>query len=104
MTALKGRTAILIGGTAYSGSTLLDMLLANDPHGFSCGELHAVIQPYLEHHFSPRCGCGNPDCTVWEDIRDQGERAHEHLLTKFPETRFLVDSSKDVAWLKPSAA
>ena len=97
-------TVTFIGGTAYSGSTLLSLVIANDPLGFSCGEVHAFVNPYLPHHLTPRCGCGNPSCDVWRTFKASGYTSpHRWVFDHFPGTRVLVDSSKDVGWIRPSA-
>ena len=44
------RMVIFVGGTSFSGSTLVDMMLANDPAGLSCGEVYAIFYPYRRHH------------------------------------------------------
>jgi hypothetical protein len=97
--ATPSRFVTFIGGTAYSGSTLLDMILANDPTGFSCGEVGALVYPFRRHHRSPACGCGDPDCTIWRDPRAATTDVHRYLFDRFPELRFLVDSSKSVEWI-----
>ena len=56
------KKVIFIGGTSYSGSTFFDMILANDPKGFSCGEVNALFNPYRPHHTDPLCGCGDINC------------------------------------------
>lgn len=65
---VKSKKVIFIGGTSYSDSTFLDMILANDPSGFSCGEVLALFHPTRSYHIDPLCGCGDRDCDF--------ERAH----------------------------
>jgi len=94
------RTVIFVGGTAYSGSTFFDMMLANDPKGFSCGEVQALFRPMRPHHIDPPCGCGDPECRLWDDLKTKGEnRLYESIFQCFPNIRFIVDSSKDLAWI-----
>lgn len=99
---IKGdkKTVIFVGGTAYSGSTLFDMMLANDPQGFSCGEVYALFRPFRPHHIHPPCGCGYPECCLWDDLRSKGEnRLYKSIFEHFPNVRFIVDSSKQQAWI-----
>ena len=42
---------VFIGGTARSGSTLLDKIISNDPKVMSLGEIHAIFCPTRKHHF-----------------------------------------------------
>lgn len=100
MTDSVRKKVIFVGGTAYSGSTFFDMMLANDPHGFSCGEVHAFFRPFRPHHRHPPCGCEDPGCTLWDDIRKNGEaRLYQSIFERQPETRFIVDSSKSLPWI-----
>ncbi len=96
-------TVIFVGGTAYSGSTLLDMILANDPAGHSCGEVNCAVHPYLPYHVDPECGCGDADCRIWKDIALHPQDTHEHLFRVVDDVGYLVDSSKDIPWIKQNA-
>lgn len=91
---------IRIAGTSYSGSTALDLMLANADDAFSCGEIDALFRPYRMHHFEPECGCGDPLCKVWREIRNGGEKQWPETLARmFPQTKWIVDSSKDLNWI-----
>ena len=95
------KKVIFIGGTSYSGSTFLDMILANDPKGFSCGEVHALFNPYRPHHIRPDCGCGDDNCNTWNKIKKGGKKKlYETLFDIFPDTEFIIDSSKNPFWIK----
>ncbi len=91
------KTVIFVGGTAYSGSTLLDMILANDPRGFSCGEVHAVYHPYrLKHLRLSKLS----DVIDWRAAKQLGARKlYDRLFEVFPECHFVVDSSKSPLWI-----
>lgn len=90
---------IFIGGTSYSGSTLLDMILSNDESAFSCGEVHALAHPFRPHHVNPECGCGDTGCSVWRDPALASNRVHELLFEKIPAATVHVDSSKSIPWI-----
>lgn len=95
------KTVIFIGGTSFSGSTLLDMVLANDPHGFSCGEVHALFNPYRSHHIDPECGCGDASCEIWKQVlRGGSQHIYQTIFDLFPQVNFIVDSSKNQFWIK----
>jgi hypothetical protein len=95
------KQVIFIGGTSFSGSTLLDMILANDPAGFSCGEVQALFRPWRSHHFHPECGCGDKHCNIWKTIRKQGENNFAMSVSQlFPQTEFAVVSGKDPFWIR----
>ena len=90
---------LFVGGTSYSGSTLLDMMLSHDPAGFSCGELNARVFPYRAKHIEPPCGCGDVDCDVWTNTSREPDKVHLSLFENFPDKKFLVDSSKSPIWI-----
>lgn len=95
------KKVIFIGGSSYSGSTMLDMMMANSPDGFSVGEVHALFRPFRPHHFEPECGCGNVDCRFWLQVRDVGEKQlYETIFSLLPDVSFIVDSSKDPWWIQ----
>jgi hypothetical protein len=94
------KRVIFIGGTSYSGSTYLDMVLSNAPDIFSCGELAALFRPYRQHHFDPVCGCGDDSCQLWTALRQGGEmRVYSSLFKQFPTVSTIVDSSKNPIWI-----
>jgi hypothetical protein len=95
------KKVIFIGGTSYSGSTFFDMMLANSPKGFSCGEVSALFNPYRPHHIDPLCGCGDPSCDIWAKALDAGEEyLYDYLFERFPHLEFIVDSSKSPLWIE----
>ena len=90
--------------TSYSGSTFLDMILANDPRGFSCGEVHALFRPFRPHHLNPSCGCGRAGCPIWRTVKKLGVRhLYRSIFGLLPEIDFIVDSSKDPLWIDRQA-
>lgn len=95
------KKVVFIGGTAYSGSTMLDMMLGNSPETFSAGEVRGLFQPRRLQHIYPTCGCGDKNCSLWPDVRKSGELQLYHELSKrFPAANTLIDSSKDPFWIK----
>ena len=100
---MTSRTIIRIGGTAYSGSTLLDLMLSSADKAFSCGEVFAVFRPFRMHHFSPDCTCRDRNCPIWAPVIASGEkRLWQSLSGLMPDVQFFIDSSKDLVWLKDS--
>ena len=94
------KKVIFVGGTAYCGSTFLDMILANSSHGFSCGEVYALFNPFRKHHIDYECGCGDPDCEIWETVKKAGAtNLYQRIFEIFPDLDFIVDSSKDPLWI-----
>lgn len=90
---------IQIASAAFSGSTMLDLMLSNSQRGFSCGEVYALFRPWRPHHFEPTCACGVPNCDLWQRIKPNGEaRLYETILSFLPDVSYVVDSSKDLVW------
>ena len=97
---MSKKKVIFVAGAQYSGTTLLDAIIANDDHGFSCGEVNAYFHPYRPHHYEPDCGCANPDCDIWANVKKKGEKnLYLSIFDQFPEVEFIVDSSKEVLWI-----
>ena len=100
-----GKKVIFVGGASYSGTTLLDMMLSNNPDGFSCGELIGIFYPRRRHHIEYLCGCGKPDCRVWPSAISLGPSpVYKRIFEQFPNVRYIVDSSKDPGWIRRRAA
>ncbi len=98
---MTNKKVIFVGGSSYSGSTILDMMLSNSPKGFSLGEIHALFRPYRPHHFTPMCGCNNNECNIWSDVKSAGEdKLYSAVFKKFPKVDYLIDSSKNPLWIK----
>ena len=93
------RRVIFVGGTARCGSTLTDLILGNDPRGFSLGEVACWFRPTRTHHFDIHCACGVSPCPVWERLGDLDEDAFYDGLFDRLEPDFAVDSSKRLSWV-----
>lgn len=92
---------VFVGGASYSGTTLLDMMLASGPEVFSVGELGDLFHPSRPHHISPACGCGDPNCSLWPQIKAGGSNsAYEEIFSRHSEVRTIVDSTKEVLWIE----
>lgn len=96
------KKVIFVGGTSYSGSTFFHLTLANDPKGFGIGEVKHLFRPTKERFTRPTwvCGCGDPNCTLWTRVKDNGEaHLYETIFEIHPEVDFIVDASKNVVWI-----
>lgn len=89
---------INICGTARCGSTMVDLILGNDPRGFSLGEIYAWFRPYRTHHFSLKCSCDGSNCP-WYKLKDLNEKEFHAKAFDILNVDFLVDSSKNLAWV-----
>lgn len=95
----SARKIIFISSTSHSGSTMLDLMLANDPNGFSCGEVYALFRPYRPHHINPICKCGIQSCELWAQVLKKGEAGlYQTIFELNPGLNFIVDSSKMLSW------
>ncbi|MCD6168536.1 MAG: hypothetical protein J7J33_04435 [Caldisericia bacterium] len=95
------KIVIMIGGTGRSGSTMLDLMLGNANNAFSCGELYGLFRPQKRSELSLRCNCNNPECSIWHVIKYYGEaNVYKALFEKIPDLKFIIDSSKSLAWVR----
>lgn len=93
------KQVIFVGGTSRSGSTLLDMILANDIGGYSLGEVHALFNPCENHHFQARENLKTRDAK-WKRLIEDGENnLFCNLFDLFPDIDFFVVSSKNPFWI-----
>lgn len=100
------KQVIFVGSTAYSGSTFLDLTLAHDKAGFSCGEVNAFFFPTRPHHINPncaafpKCSCSRNKCKIWQSLNKNGpDHLYQSIFDHFPDVDFIVDSSKDPFWI-----
>lgn len=90
---------VFIGGTSRSGSTLLDLIIANDPKGMSLGEIQSIFRPTKRHHFKELNRLREDE--KWKKILDGGKKnLYPNLIAHFPDIDLFVDSSKDPFWIK----
>jgi len=90
---------IFIGGTSRSGTTLLDLILANDNKGMSLGEIHYLFHPIRKHNFSEIEKLNKDE--IWSKILKDGKKnLYQNLIKCFPQIDIFVDSSKDPFWFK----
>lgn len=97
--AQLSRRVIFVCGSARSGSTLVDLVLGNDPRGFSLGEVASWYRPTRTHHFDIKCGCGVYPCPVWEKLALVPEAHLYAELFRQVDVDFAVDSSKRLVWV-----
>jgi hypothetical protein len=74
---------------------MLDLMLGHGEEAFSCGEVVAWFRPWRAHHFEAR----RSPSALWKRI---GSVPEEHFHKKVADelgVRFVVDSSKDEAWV-----
>ena len=94
-------TLINVLGTSYSGTTMLDLMLGNGPEAFSCGKVHALFRPFrtshrgLERALHDRSDPASP----WSRIGPVDEERFHARATEALDVDFVVDSSKDLAWI-----
>ena len=98
---MNDRQVIFVGGTSYSGSTMLDMMLSHGPGGFSCGEVAAVYSPYRRRHLSYDDNSNNNSDVQWRSIiGDNPDELYESIFAADPQISRIIDSSKDPIWIR----
>jgi hypothetical protein len=92
------RKLINICGTSRSGSTMVDLMIGNDPQAFSLGEVHAWFRPFRTHHFNIICSCGQINCP-WKKLKLLNENEFYEKCFELLNVNILVDSSKNLPWV-----
>lgn len=92
------KKVIFVTGSSYSGSTILNLILANDSKGMSVGEIRSLMLPYRKHHYKKRQELSDDE--KWKQVLNDGSsKLYKNLFELFPEYDFWVDSSKDPLWI-----
>ena len=97
------KKVVMIGGAGRSGSTLLDLILGNTPHTYSCGEIVRLFRPYKKTHINfEKNWSHNIDYEFWHRIKDNGEQnVYDNMFGQLPkEITHIIDSSKSIYWIQ----
>jgi hypothetical protein len=95
----ENRTVVFIGSCAYSGSTVLDLMIGASENSRSLGEVGRAYLPQQKHHITRECGCLDSDCRSWDGVFEQGPKdVHQRIFGRSDATT-LVDSTKDPHWI-----
>lgn len=89
---------LFIAGTSYSGSTLLDLILANDDDSTSLGEIEAIFHPFKKHHLVKIRGLKSDP--LWGRKLKEGAGRLYYDLHESLGVSTIVDSSKNPAWIR----
>jgi hypothetical protein len=89
---------IQVYSAAYSGSTMLELMIGNAPDAFVTGEVWALYN--LDRRIM--CSCGDGDrCPVWSVMRGFKDwRLYPKLAEFYPEVNVFTDSSKMRNWFR----
>lgn len=94
------KKVVFVCGANHSGSTMLDMMIANNNECYSVGEVSAYFWPTRTHHRNPICGCGVYDCEKWNGIKEDGyKNLYNEIFNRNPNISVIVDSSKKPSWI-----
>jgi hypothetical protein len=94
------KQVVFIAGTAYSGTTMLDMMLGNSTSSFSTGEVKFFFEPINKYHINPSCHCGDDNCRIWRELKKTGKhKFYGEIFNRFDKIETIIDSSKDLFWI-----
>jgi len=78
---------------------MMELMIANDPHGFSCDEVWSLFMPHKLQHFNPRFPVMDSDPTFWQRILSKGmNRVYRSIANEIEGLSFLTDNSKVPTW------
>lgn len=92
------KRVFFVAGTSYSGSTLLDLILANDVKAISVGEIEALFHPVKEHHLEKIKALRSDE--LWSRKLREGVGNLYNDLHDTLGVEIIVDSSKNPAWIR----
>jgi len=88
---------IMIGGCNRSGTTILNLIIANDPRGMALGEIGNLFKPHLTEHAAKLQEL--KEDPIWSKIINDGAKnLYRNLIKFFPEIDYFVDSTKLPEW------
>jgi hypothetical protein len=98
------KRVIFIGGSSFSGSTLLGCILGSNPQSpfntFHLGEVHAFFNPQHPKYGKP-FGALQTGGIIWKDIDcSVGPENAYYEIFKKSKSNIIIDSSKNINWLK----
>ena len=94
---------ILVGGSNRSGTTLLNLILANDSKAMALGEVINLFEPKYKHHRELIDKLDSDP--IWSKILSGGSKnLYPNLIKYFPEIDYFIDSSKTPEWYKKQIA
>lgn len=80
---------VYLMGTGRSGTTILEILLANNPGFFGVGEVTHIFGDGFVRNVSCSCGAPARNCRVWSDVRhqcrwtDDKDKEHDALFHRY---------------------
>lgn len=94
---MKNKTVIFVGGTVRSGTTLLNLILANNEKSMALGEVFWIFNPVKQKHFEKIKQLKKD--LKWKRIIDGGvSDLYKNLIHEFPHYDYFIDSSKNPYW------
>ena len=80
---------VCLMGTGRSGTTILEILLANNPGFFGIGEAVHIFKDGFMRNVQCSCGAAARDCLVWSEVKrrsgwnDEGNERHDALFRQY---------------------
>lgn len=89
--------AVQIHSTSRGGSTFLAFMLANKLSAIAPGDIRYLFRPHEESQKRTSCVCPDPNCTIWADAKEKGEKVfYQTMFDKGYD--WVIDSAKHVDW------
>ena len=95
------KKVIFICGAPHSGSTLLGLILGSHSKCFYTGELNKIkVLNSLEEHEDKYCKICGPNCPIWNNFTLDDEIGLYNQLSEKTNKPNIIDSTKNIDWLK----
>ena len=90
---------LYIGGAGRSGSTLLEMILGNNPSFFSVGEVRYFWEYTAQGNVL--CGCGDSlnTCSFWAEVDHKLRAKRDMDITRLAKLSYQLNRTRNAPWL-----
>lgn len=90
---------IIVGGSNRSGTTMLNLIIANDERAMALGEVGHLFRPHFKEHQDKIDELLKDE--RWRKVIEGGKKnLYSNLIELFPEVDIFVDSTKMPEWGK----
>ena len=97
---MEKKKIIYITGLGRSGSTIVDIVLGNNPNTVSCGEITNIFQDAYILNQICSCGQDGANCEYWQSLKKEWEIKSNLDINKFVKLTTRYEKNTFLAWLR----